>query len=230
MPPASHHAFALFADGSSSAAGMPTPTSLSSSAGSSCSYTLMPAINTASWTYSLCSCSNTGEFDSGEKPKHGMPSARRNRLSVPAGKISGVSVRPIPPNVSSMMAHQGLLSRSILVTWCFFGAFPHHGAWHQLTPPPPSSHHLSRMSLISSKGVSGATRMSKPASASFGITFRQYVLPPSALTPALSTVRLMVVTSPSFLAIAWLHPPLWPSRHSCCFLNSSALLATSINF
>lgn len=32
---------------------------------------------------------NTGELESGENPKQGMPSARRKRLSVPAGKISG---------------------------------------------------------------------------------------------------------------------------------------------
>ena len=75
---------------------------------------------------------------------------------------------------------------------------------------PSSAHHPSIIFFISSKLALGVTLMSKPARAFVGTTLSAYVAPPSDVTPASSIVRLIVVTSPSFLAWQCLQPAKLP--------------------
>ena len=55
----------------------------------------MPSRKTLSLRNSLWSCRRIGVWFMGENPRQGIPSVRRNRLSVPAGKISGSSWTPL---------------------------------------------------------------------------------------------------------------------------------------
>lgn len=110
----------------------------------------MPSRKTFLSTYSLCSWSKTGELAKGEKPKAGMPSARRKRESVPAGKISGSIWRPAVAHARLNSPHQGLVFSSVEETWCAVAGVV-HGANSQ--ERPSSAHQPSSIARISAMGV-----------------------------------------------------------------------------
>jgi hypothetical protein len=103
----------------------------------------------------------------GEKPSARMPISLRKRLSVAAGKISGSSPTPAAAAAAVKHAHQGLAAGSVDVMWCFFNGLVQ---WANFHDRPSSAVHWSSNADISSIGISGERRMSKPACA---VTYRR---------------------------------------------------------